>query len=279
MRTPTGEASLADRAATLSPAFRRMLRELDGSRSLADLALLFPQLDAEDLRLWISELLRQKMIQRAPTLTSSQKLRMRQGAGAPRQQQVRQLAAEIGPWLATLKHAPGEGAAGAAPDELARTARLVAIEASTTVGSIGREGYFLNPGKAYEAPAGGGERRILVVEDDEIQAGIVAKYVEKDGHRVQVVHSGAGLLAALQAQPAPDLLLLDVELPDSNGFALLEQLRANPTLHHLRVILLTGRTNRANIAKGVLLGADCYITKPFRPKTLMMAIRRLLPGA
>jgi CheY-like chemotaxis protein len=273
MRTAAGEAAQADPRTQMSPAFRRMLRLLDGSRSLADLAPNFPQLDPEDLRLWISELLRQKMIKRAPSLTNSQRLRLRANTPAT-ELQVQQIAEEIRPWLAgkDIEHTGPRPR----PAQLARTARLAAIEARTAADSIGREGFFLNPGPKKRAAAGAA--LVLVVEDDPIQAKIIGKFLERDGHQVRLAHSGAAAQAALREKPAPALVLLDVDLPDMDGFALLEQIRAQRGTQTLRVIMVTGHAARADIAKGVLLGADGYLTKPFRPEMLKQAVSRLLPA-
>jgi len=277
IRTASGEASHADPAATMSPAFRRMLHALDGSRSLADLAPLFPHLDAEDMRMWIGELLRQKMIKRAPSLTNSQRLRMRQNT-PDEELQVQKIAEQIRPWLAG-KSTRSTAQHPVLPAQLTRTARLAAIEAGTAAELIGREGFFLNPAQPQKRLAAGAQALVLVVEDDDIQARIVGKYLEKDGHRVRLAFSGAQALAALGEQPLPDLLLLDVALPDADGFGILEQVRAQLDTRHLRVIMLTGHTDAAHIAKGVLLGADGYITKPFLPEMLKLAVRRLLPAS
>jgi CheY-like chemotaxis protein len=275
VRTAAGEASQANPQTKMSPAFRRMLRLLDGSRSLADLAPQFPQLDPEDLRLWISELLRQKMIKRAPTLTNSQRMRMRAVTPAA-ELQVQKIAEEIRPWLANKDN---EGAGPRPrPAQLARTARLVAIEARTAADSIGREGFFLDA-EPEKTPAGAGPALVLVVEDDTIQAQIIGKFLERDGYKVRLVHNGEQAHAALREQPMPALVLLDVDLPDINGFTLLEQIRTREATQNLRVVMVTGHAERADIAKGVVLGANGYLTKPFRPDMLKLAVARLLaPG-
>jgi len=275
MRTASGEAAQGDPRTKMSPAFRRMLRLLDGSRSLVDLAPHFPQLDPEDLRLWISELLRQKMIKRAPVLSNSQRLRLR--ANTPAMElQVEQIAEEIRPWLASkdIEHS------GPRPRlaQLQRTARLAAIEARSAADLIGREGFFLNP-EPGKKRAATGAALVLVVEDDTIQASIIGKFLERDGHQVRLAHTGAAAQAALRDKPAPALILLDVDLPDMDGFSLLEQIRAQRGTQHLRVIMVTGHGARADIAKGVVLGADGYLTKPFQPEMLKQAVSLLLPAA
>jgi hypothetical protein len=98
MRTPAGDRSHADPRITMSPAFRRMLGEPDGKKSLAALAKVFSQLDAEDLRPWVSELVRQKLIKRAPTLTVSRHMRLAQLA-AKVEKQLNRIAEKIEPWL------------------------------------------------------------------------------------------------------------------------------------------------------------------------------------
>jgi len=291
-RTALGEASSTDPRVTMSPAFRRMLRELDGTRSIADLAPLFPHLDHEDLQLWISELLRQQMIQPSPALSPSERVRLRHApprqpasasatpapampeTTAEAEQEVRQIAEEIQPWLKEL----GQGVTVPPEGGASRTARMAAVEASTTAGSIGREGFFMSPDSPRQNLAQGARRLILVVEDDELQALMVSKILEADGYQVRVARSAAAAHAALLERPMPDLVLLDVELPDSDGFTMLKQMRAHPVYQLLRVVMLTSRTDRADIAKGVLLGADGYLTKPVRPEMFKMALRQALPA-
>jgi CheY-like chemotaxis protein len=282
IRTPTGDQTHVDPTVPMSPAFRRMLGELDGKKSLAALAKLFPQLDAEDLRLWVSELVRQKLIKRAPTLTISQRMRLSQ-PGIKVEKQLNQIAEQIEPWLESLgtTGAPAAAAPLQRPPNplLMRTARLAAIEANTTAESIGRVGFYLNPKSVQKPLAARAQRRILVVEDDQIQAAIVGKMLEKDGYQVHLAHDGAQVLAALRVPPPPDLVLLDIELPDTDGFRILEQLRAHRDFKLVRVVMVSGRTDRADIAKGVLLGADGYLPKPYRPDMLKVAVRRALEPA
>ena len=284
-RTALGETSYQDPGISMSPAFRRMLRELDGTRSMAELAPLFPHLDHEDLQMWIGELLHQQMIQ--PRSARAEKFDSLRSAPAPSvappaphapakaEQQVREIAEEIQPWLAEL----GRSASQPAPDgELSRTVRMAAVEASSTAHSIGREGFFMSPDGPRHPLKAGAQRLILVVEDDQLQAAMVSRILEMDGYQVKVAPNAASANAALVERPMPDLVLLDVELPDTDGFTMLKQMRAHPVFQMLRVVMLTARADRSDIAKGVLLGADGYLTKPFRPEMIKMAIRQAMPG-
>jgi len=74
----------------------------------------------------------------------------------------------------------------------------------------------------------------------------------------------------------PDLVLLDVLLPDVNGFDVLNRIRQHAALRQLPVLMLTSLSDRMNIAKGLGLGADGYLTKPAQPSTLIDAIQALV---
>lgn len=291
-RTALGDASYDDAEVTMSPAFRRMLRELDGTKSLAEVGALFPHLDAEDLELWISELVRQQMIEPVAgrQVRGARAIREAPPAAAlkptppaaparPKKAdaEVGQIAAEIAPWLAELGDKPGQPPrAAASGQDPGRTARMAAVEASTTASSIGREGFFMSPDSGRQALKPDAPRLILVVEDDAMQAAMVRKILELDGYGVRVAADHAAARTALLARPVPDLVLLDVELPDTDGFTILKQLRAHPLYQLLRVVMLTSRADRADIAKGILLGADGYLTKPFRPEMIKLAVRQAL---
>ena len=126
------------------------------------------------------------------------------------------------------------------------------------------------------APTAGKKQLVLIVEDDPLQLAMLRTIVNKEGHDIAIAGNRAEVLAALNRLPYPDLLLLDVQLPDVDGFMILEKVKQHPALKAARVVMVTARTERADIAKGVLLGADGYITKPYRPATMSAAIRQAL---
>jgi len=90
------------------------------------------------------------------------------------------------------------------------------------------------------------------------------------------VDGAKSLSRFLREQPRPDLLLLDVMLPDGNGFDILGKLRARPEFAMLPIVLLTVKAELANIRKGLALGADGYITKPYSKNQLAEVIGRVL---
>ncbi len=120
------------------------------------------------------------------------------------------------------------------------------------------------------------EERVLVVEDEEHLARGLAFNLEAEGYRVELTERGEAALTRLSDATAPpiDLVLLDVMLPGISGFDVVSRLRAaeNP----VPVLLLTARDAAADIVRGLDLGADDYLTKPFSLPVLLARVRTLL---
>ncbi len=114
--------------------------------------------------------------------------------------------------------------------------------------------------------------RIVVAEDDAQQASIVKLYLEQDGYSVVVVEDGLAALEAVRARE-PDLLILDVMMPKLDGLDVCRVLRQESDLP---ILLLTARVEEEDILVGLDLGADDYLTKPYRPRELMARVRALL---
>ena len=117
--------------------------------------------------------------------------------------------------------------------------------------------------------------RILIV-DDEPNIVISLEYLLKnEGFEVKVATDGdSALLQA--AEFRPDLVLLDVMMPKKSGFEVCESLRADASLADLKIIMLTAKGRDTEITKGLALGANAYITKPFSTKDLVAQIKLLL---
>ncbi len=117
--------------------------------------------------------------------------------------------------------------------------------------------------------------RVLVVEDEESILLSLEFLLGNAGYTVVTARDGNAALKALTPLP-PDLVLLDVMLPLIDGFELCKLIRANPALRDTRIMLVTARGREAEIARGLALGADAYMTKPFSTRDLMEKVRRLL---
>jgi CheY-like chemotaxis protein len=115
----------------------------------------------------------------------------------------------------------------------------------------------------------------LIVEDDPDQLALAVLRLTDAGYPVQTADGVQALFRALQ-QGTPDALFLDVGLPDGNGFEVLATLRQHPAFTLLPIIMLTAKSERADVARGLALGADGYITKPYGRNTLDYMLRYVM---
>jgi len=120
------------------------------------------------------------------------------------------------------------------------------------------------------------ETEILIVEDDPDQLALADLRVTMAGYEVRVARSVKEFLQSMLDHGAPDLLLLDVMLPDGDGFDVLTKMRRHSVLGSLPIVLLTAKNEPGDIGKGLSLGADGYITKPYTKNILADLIRRVL---
>ena len=97
-----------------------------------------------------------------------------------------------------------------------------------------------------------------------------------EGFLPRIAGNREQIIAALRQLPSPDVILLDVMLPDANGFEILAKVRAHPALKAIPVIMLTGKAKREDVMRGLAGGADGYITKPFDPEILIRGVRAVL---
>lgn len=120
------------------------------------------------------------------------------------------------------------------------------------------------------------ETVILLVEDDPDQAALADLRVSMAGYRVRVARNVQEMVANLSNEPLADLVLLDAVLPDGHGFGILSCMRMDARLSMLPVVMLTALTSAEDIRRGLDLGADGYITKPYSKDLLVRTIREVL---
>jgi len=116
---------------------------------------------------------------------------------------------------------------------------------------------------------------IVVVDDETDILHLVSLHLQKAGFRVRVFPAAKDFLQALPHEQ-PALIVLDLMLPDLDGFELCKQLRQNPEYTAIPIIMLTARTDELDRVLGLELGADDYITKPFSPRELVARVRAVL---
>ena len=116
-------------------------------------------------------------------------------------------------------------------------------------------------------------KSILLVDDDQEIRELLDTYLSRAGFAVRAVADGEGLRAALVEEPA-DLVILDVMLPDEDGFSLCRWIREHQRFAAVPVIMLTASSDEADRVIGLELGADDYLGKPFSPRELLRGSRR-----
>ncbi len=119
------------------------------------------------------------------------------------------------------------------------------------------------------------KRHLLVVEDDEDILELVAYNLAKAGYRVTKAATGREALARVAEEP-PDLVVLDLMLPETDGTEVCRRLKGDANTSAIPVVMLTAKGEESDIVAGLELGADDYITKPFSPQVLLARIRAVL---
>jgi len=119
---------------------------------------------------------------------------------------------------------------------------------------------------------------VLVVEDEPNIVMSLEFLMKKAGYAVRVARDGDAAVRALEEAP-PDLMLLDVMMPGRGGFDICQMVRSNPDWAHIRIIMLTAKGREVEREKGMALGADDYITKPFSTRDVVERVRQYLPEA
>lgn len=121
-------------------------------------------------------------------------------------------------------------------------------------------------------------QRILVVDDEPSIVLSLQYLLQREGYEVDIAADGEAALEAAALRP-PALIILDIMLPTMNGFEVCRRLRADPARAGVKVLMLTARGRDTEVQKGLKLGADLYVTKPFSTHELLEQVRRLLAEA
>ena len=118
-------------------------------------------------------------------------------------------------------------------------------------------------------------KKILIADDEPNIVVSLEFLMKRSGYQVKAAGDGEEALRLLE-DFRPDLILLDVMLPLRDGFEVCQKIRNNPDWKNLKIVMLTAKGREVETAKGLALGADAYITKPFATKDLLANVQRLL---
>lgn len=238
--SPQSKNELRGGVTTLSSAQIDLLVRVDGVLTLAQIKASMPGISLEVFTSIFNSLLDLRLLSAAQTDPFAEKLQI----------QLNKMA---------VSRAEAEAASGAA--SLKKTGYYVSIARQRGPTRT------LAPGEVLSA---------IVVDDEPMLAKFIQSYLSLEGFHVRLAGNRAEVIAEFRKPQIPDLILLDVMLPDANGFDILLRLRQHPPLKNVPVIMLTGKNTREAVIKGLAGGADGYITKPFEAEALMQAVRTVI---
>lgn len=247
--TGRGRAELREPDTELAREALKLLVLVDGKASVAQIARSATGMSAEKVRATLAELLAGGLVARGDS-------ELPFGAIDP------------GDFFKAKVTSPDEAFAAELMSELAEG-----------VSSLEDTGYYVSIARraaGARTRTAGAKLVAVVVEDDPDLAKLLKTYLKLEGIETVVAANRAEVGEALRRPAVPDLVLLDVQLPDLDGFDVLLRIRAHPLLRLVPVIMLTGEATRAAVLKGLHGGADGYVTKPFQIDVVIKAVRTVL---
>lgn len=152
-------------------------------------------------------------------------------------------------------------------------------EAGVGADSLQRQGYYVRIARRSRPPRElpkGQKPSVVIIEDEPHLSKLLKTFLALEGFVTRTAMKREEVLTEFRSSPVPDLVLLDVMLPDADGFEILAAMQRHPVLKTVPVIMLTARATRESVQRGIVGGADGYITKPFEVDVLMSAVKVVL---
>ena len=119
------------------------------------------------------------------------------------------------------------------------------------------------------------DKKVLIADDEQNIVISLEFLMKREGYQVEVANDGEEAVRRIRAS-RPDLVLLDVMMPKKSGFEVCQEVKSDPSLGGVRILMLTAKGRDTELAKGLALGADAYMTKPFSTRELVDKVRSLL---
>ena len=275
VRTRTGALAFAGGDAPLSGGFRRLLRLIDGKCNGREVLAAMPQLDEEDFGLWMGELMRQMLIapkddvpvdDMAFQMTGEMPANMLGTASAEDNAMIDDIMADV------VKGLGGKPDV-ATRERLQKSARMAAIESASTQVAVGKAGYFVYPDAAEGLPD---KPRVCIAGHIAAQNRVLELLIMRAGVKPRVVASRDAMRAALAEAEKPHILIIDAEMPALDPWRTIEAMRVDAELRRVRVVIVSAKGERADLAQAMLLGAAAYMVKPLRKDVLDAALPQIL---
>jgi len=245
--TRKGEAQLRGAKTTLPPLALELLVRIDGKANVAELAAGMPAVAQNQVKETFGTLVLDGMIELSAQRNDALEFGEFSGLAAPL--------------------APSAGA-------VTRAKR----EATAGVTSLEQQGYYVRIARQpADRPTLPADRKphAVIIEDEPHLAAFLKHFLAFEGFDATLAANRDEIVQALRQPARPDLILLDVMLPDADGFDVLMKIRQHVALRAVPVIMLTAKTTREAVIKGLAGGADGYITKPFQTEVLVKAIKTM----
>ena len=156
----------------------------------------------------------------------------------------------------------------------------IASEALIGENEITHGGFYVSmarPGLRPLKPING-KTQVLVVEDEPLTSSMIQRMLTGAGYEPVPAASGKEVVECLRNSRLPDLILMDVMLPDIDGFKILERIRSHKVIGDIPVVMVSGQADIADISRGFTAGADGYVTKPTTRKALLGVIEQVMSG-
>lgn len=137
------------------------------------------------------------------------------------------------------------------------------------------EGFYVAVARRAAAEASGGSK-VMFVEDEPVTNAVLKKVLTTDGFEAYGAFDAAGLGALLKQHGLPDIILLDIELPNVSGLQILSRIRKHPKMRAIPVLMVTSRAEMSDVVRGLSLGANGYLSKPVAVESLRAVLRQIL---
>jgi len=188
-----------------------------------------------------------------------------------------------GGFIRTAEPTPNEGfdyfftSGPSASEPSGEAKRRAAQEAASGAAALRQNGYYVSIARRAKATTQAPRRlTVLVIEDEPLVATFMKVVVETEGHVVRMAANREAIIAQLRQAPLPDIVILDLMLPDISGFDVLQRMKSHPALAEVPVVIVTGQATRESVVNGLAFGADGYFTKPFEIDVLLRGMKAVL---
>jgi len=247
--TKKGERELHEAGTTLTPALLEALILIDGHANVAQLLKRAAKIDPDELRACLNDLIRR------------------------------------GDIIASAKPPahfidPGDFfSIKVSNTDISKLGEQAQAEADADARFLQQHGYFVNIARRRASTREQTDERkpsVLVIDDDPDIRKLLQMCLKMENIDSLTAANRDEIVAALRSTPLPDMILLDVQLGDVNGFDVLDRMRQHPVLKDMPVVMLTASATREAVLRGILGGADGYITKPFEIHPMLRAVKTVL---